>query len=114
MKSMQWFHAQIRWAVLQEGKRGLLYWKESAYLFLRENHEKAFQQALETGRRHEQFTKQGRRLISTRLAEIVTLDRLGSSPPSELLFEARCEKATEYLPFEHVFKPEEAIPPPSF
>jgi hypothetical protein len=113
MNNKPWFHAQIRWAVLQEGKRGLLYWKESAYLFQSEDHQTGFQQALEMGRRHEQFTREGRRLISTRLVEIVTLDCLGSSPP-ELLFEARCEKATEYLPFEHVFKPEDAIPPSSF
>lgn len=105
MKSKDWFHAQIRWAVLQEGKRGLLYWKESAYLFRSEDHETAFQQALEMGRRHE--------LITTKLAEIVSLDRLGPSP-TDLLFEACSEKATEYLPFDHVFDPEAAFPPPSF
>jgi len=62
MNNKPWFHAQIRWAVLQEGKRGLLYWKESAYLFQSEDHQTAFQQALEMGRRYEQFTKEGRRL----------------------------------------------------
>jgi hypothetical protein len=113
MKSKEWFHAQIRWAVLQEGKRGLLYWKESAYIFLSEDHETAFQQALEVGRRGEQFTREGRRLINTRLAEIVTLDRLGPIQ-SEFLVDAGSQKATEYLPFEHVFNPESAIPPPSF
>ena len=53
------------------------------------------------------------RLIETRLAEIVTLDRLGPSP-SEFLIDAGSQKATEHLPFEHVFNPESAIPPPSF
>jgi hypothetical protein len=113
MNNKSWFHAQIRWAVLQEGKRGLLYWKESAYLFQSKDHDTAFQQALEMGRRHEQFTRKGRRLISTKLAEIVSLDLLGPSP-SEHLFEACYEKATEHLPFEHVFKPEDTVPPPSF
>lgn len=69
MNNKPWFHAQIRWAVLQAGKRGLLYWKESAYLFQSDDHDMAFQQALEMGRRHEQFTKEGRRLIGTKLAE---------------------------------------------
>lgn len=113
MNNKPWFHAQIRWAVLQEGKRGLLYWKESAYLFQSADHDTAFQQALQMGRRHEQFTKEGRRLISTRLAEIVSLDRLGLSP-SELLFDACCAKAREHLPFEHEFRPEDKVPPPSF
>lgn len=113
MKIKEWFHAQIRWAVLQEGKRGLLYWKESAYIFLSEDHETAFQQALEMGRSFEQFTREGRRLINTRLAEIVTLDRLGPNP-SEFLVGAGREKATEYLPFDHAFDPEGTFPPPSF
>jgi hypothetical protein len=113
MKSKDWFHAQIRWAVLQEGRRGLLYWKEPAYLFLSEDHQTAFQRALEEGHRHEQFTREGRRLISIRLAEIVSLDRLGQSP-SELLFAACCEKATDFLPFDHAFDPEATFPPPSF
>ena len=36
MKTKKWFHAQIRWAVLEEGKRGLRSWEESAYIFLSE------------------------------------------------------------------------------
>ena len=46
MKSKVWFQAQIRWAVLEEGKRGLRSWAESAYTFLSDNEETAFQQAL--------------------------------------------------------------------
>ena len=49
MKTKVWFHAQIRWAVLEEGKRGLRSWEESAYIFLSENDETAFQQALADG-----------------------------------------------------------------
>jgi hypothetical protein len=98
---------------MEEGKRGLLRWQESAYIFLSDDHETAFQQALDVGRRGESRYKAGRRLIETRLAEIVTLDRLGPSP-SEFLIDAGSQKATEHLPFEHVFNPESAIPPPSF
>lgn len=108
-----WFQAQIRWAVMEEGKRGLLRWQESAYIFLSDDHETAFQQALEVGRRGEHRHKEGRRLIETRLAEIVTLDILGANP-SELLIDAGFRKATEHVPFEHVFNPESAMPPPSF
>ena len=74
MKTKVWFHAQIRWAVLEEGKKGLRSWEESAYIFLSENHETAFQQALDEGRRHENIRKEGRRLVATKLAEIVSLD----------------------------------------
>jgi hypothetical protein len=59
MKTKEWFHAQIRWAVLVEGKKGLRSWEESAYIFLGENHERAFQQALVMGRRHENIRKEG-------------------------------------------------------
>lgn len=108
-----WFQAQIRWAQMEESKRGLLRWHESAYIFLSDDHETAFQQALDVGRRGERRHKEGRCLIETRLAEIVTLDRLGPNP-SEFLVDAGSRKATEHLPFEHVFNPESAIPPPSF
>ena len=59
MKIKEWFHAQIRWAVLVEGKKGLRSWEEAAYIFLSENHERAFEQALVMGRRHENIRKEG-------------------------------------------------------
>jgi len=113
MKTKVWFHAQIRWAVLQEGKRGLRSWEESAYIFLSEDDATAFKQALAVGRRHESIYKEGRRLVQTKLAKIVTLDCLGANP-SEFLVSGGSQKAAEYLPFEHVFDPESAFPPPSF
>ena len=58
MKTKVWFHAQIRWAVLEEGKRGLRRWEESAYIFLSENDQTAFQQALAKGRRNENIVRQ--------------------------------------------------------
>src|SRR5208337_2546397 len=58
MKTKAWFHAQIWWAVLVEGKKGLRSWEESAYIFLSENHETAFKQALMMGRRHENIRKE--------------------------------------------------------
>jgi hypothetical protein len=114
MKTKVWFHAQIRWAVLEEGKRGLRSWEESAYIFLSEDHEKAFQQALDVGRRHESFRKDGRRLVATKLAQIVSLDCYGATPSEFALAPGGSQKATECLPFEHVFDPESVFPPPSF
>jgi hypothetical protein len=114
MNRKVWFHAQIRWAVLEEGKRGLRSWEESAYIFQSENDETAFQRALSMGRRHESIRKEGRRLIATKLAEIVSLDCCGSNPSEFWLGPVSSQKAMEYLPFDHVFDPEGSIPPPSF
>jgi len=113
VKAKEWFHAQIRWAVLDD-KRGLRSWEESAYIFQSENEETAFQQALATGRRHENIRKEGRRLIATRLAEIVSLDCWGANPSEFWLSPGSSRKATEYLPYDHNFDPESSFPPPSF
>jgi hypothetical protein len=114
MKTKVWFHAQIRWAVLEEGKRGLRSWEESAYIFLSEDDDTAFRQALDIGRRHESFRKEGRRLVATKLAEIVSLDCYGANPSEFPLAPGVSQKATEYLPFDHTFDPEGKFPPPSF
>jgi hypothetical protein len=100
--------------VLEEGKRGLRSWEESAYIFQSENHETAFHQALAMGRRHESIRKEGRRLLATKLAGIVSLDCWGSNPSEFPLSPGSSRKATEYLPFDHVFDPEGSSPPPSF
>ena len=114
MKTKVWFHALIRWAVLEEGKRGLRSWEEAAYIFLSENYETAFQQALAAGRRNESYCKPGRRVVATRLAEIVSLDCYGANPSEFALAPGGSQKATEYLPFDHIFDPESSFPPPSF
>jgi len=51
--------------------------------------------------------------VETRLAEVVRLDCLGCN---QTQFEVRLgsSKATERLPFEHVFKPEEHMPESAF
>src|SRR5208337_1459172 len=105
MKTKAWFHAQIWWAVLVEGKKGLRSWEESAYIFLSENHETAFKQALMMGRRHENIRKEGHRLVATKLAEIITLDYYGANPSEFVLVSGGSQKATEYLSFDHIFDP---------
>jgi len=114
MKTKVWFHAQIQWAVLVEGNRGLRSWEESAYIFLSEDHETAFRQALAEGRRQESIRKEERRLVATKLAEIVSLDCYGTNPSEFPLVSGGSQKATEYLPFDHTFDPESSFPPPRF
>jgi hypothetical protein len=57
--------------------------------------------------------KKGRKWVETRLAEIVTLDNLGTNP-TEFEVNLGTKKPGEHLPFEHVFDPEGATPPPMF
>ena len=45
MKPRQWFQARLRWAVLEEG-HGLYQWREAEHIFLSEDREAAFQEAL--------------------------------------------------------------------
>ena len=113
MTSRQWYYAQLRWAVMVEGKEGLREWKEAVHIFLSEDQETAFQQALELGRKGESIHREGRRNIETRLAEVVRLDCLGLA---QTQFEVRLgsSKAKECLPFEHLFYPEQHMPEPVF
>ena len=113
MMSKQWYYAQLRWAVMVEGKPGLREWKEAVHIFLSEDEQTAFQQALEIGRLGEEIHTEGRGEVETRLAEIVRLDCLGSDRTQ---FEIRLgsSKPTEHLPFDHVFKPEEHMPESAF
>ncbi len=92
---------------------GLLRWHESAYIFQSEDHETAFKQVIEEGRRHENISKPGRHRIQVKLARIVFLDRLGPNM-RHILIPPGWDKATEHLPFPHAFDPEGVFPPPSF
>ena len=74
MNGKQWYYAQIRWAVMVEGKEGLRHWEEAVHIFLSENSETAFQRAIEIGHQAERSHDEGRRWVESRLAEIVRLD----------------------------------------
>ena len=113
MMNKQWYYAQLRWAVMVEGKEGLREWKEAVHIFLSEDEKTAFHQALEIGRLGEDIHTEGRREVQTRLAEVVRLDYLGSG---QTQFEVRLgsSKARERLPFDHVFNPEEHMPESPF
>ena len=109
MTSQQWYYAQLRWAVMVEGKQGLREWKEAVHIFSSEDEQTAFQRALEFGRLGEDLHTEGRREVETRLAEVVRLDCLGSNP-SRFEVTLGSSKAKEHLPFEHIFHPEEHMP----
>ena len=113
MKAPEWFRAHIRWAVMVEGQEGLRRWEERVYIFLSEDSKAAFQQALRRGRQGERSYQEGRRWIDIQLAEIVTLDRLGTDQ-TEFEVSLGSKKPTEHLAYEHVFNPEGALPPPMF
>ena len=113
MMNKQWYYAQLRWAVMAEGKQGLREWKEAVHIFLSEDERTAFQQALEIGRLGEDIHTEGRRVLETRLAEVVRLDCLGSNQ-TQFAVRLSSSKASERLPFDHVFKPEEHMPASAF
>ncbi len=113
MNGKQWYYAQIRWAVMVEGKEGLRHWEEAVHIFLSENSETAFQRAIEIGHQAERSHDEGRQWVESRLAEIVRLDCVGSNP-SEFQVGLGTSRATEHLPFEHMFDPEGVKPEPPF
>jgi hypothetical protein len=113
MMNKHWFYAQLRWAVMVEGKQGLREWKEAVHIFLSEDEQTAFQRALEIGQLGEDVHDEGRRVVETRLAEIVRLDCLGSDQ-AQFEISLGSSKAQQRLPFDHVFKPEEHMPESPF
>jgi hypothetical protein len=113
MNKQQWYYAQLRWAVMVEGKQGLREWKEAVHIFLSDDRETAFQQALLIGRIDEDFHEEGRRLVESRLAEVVRLDCMGANP-TEFRVSLGFKRAKEKMPFEHVFHPEETLPEEAF
>jgi hypothetical protein len=70
MKNQRWYSAQIRWAVMVEGKQGLRHWEEAVHIFLSDDDDAAFQRALEIGHQAERSRDEGRRWVESRLAEI--------------------------------------------
>ena len=79
------------------------------YFFLSKDEDSAFQHALEIGFRERDGREEGRLWVEKRLAQIVSLQCLGSNP-TELAVHLGSRKATERLPFEHEFDPEGQVP----
>ena len=113
MNGQQWYSAHLRWAVMVEGKEGLRQWEEAVHIFVSDDRNTAFQRALEIGHQAERSHDEGRRWVESRLAQVVTLDCLGANR-TEFEVGLGSSKATEHLPFEHVFDPEANEPEPPF
>ena len=113
MKNQRWYSAQIRWAVMVEGKEGLRQWEDAVHIYRSEDRDTAFQRALEIGHQAEHSHDEGRRWVESRLAEITRLDYLGENRTEFQVVLGRSQ-ALEYLPFEHKFDPEGNKPEPPF
>ncbi len=109
---MMWFHARLRWAVLVDGER-LRHWKESDCFFQSTDADAAFARALAIGRRRQGGHDKDTVYVETRFAAVVTLDCLGADPG---VMEGATVTITlsEPVRFDHGFRPEEVVPPPSF
>jgi len=96
-----------------EGKEGLRHWEEAVHIFLSEDHNTAFQRALAIGHQAERGHDEGRRCVESRLAQVVKLDCLGADR-TEFEVVLGSSRATERLPFEHMFDPEGSEPESPF
>jgi hypothetical protein len=117
MKPREWFQARLKWAVMEEGL-GLTRWREAEHIFLSENRDTAFQEALRLG-----YTEEHSLIpnedddrnpeIDFRFAEVVYLEELGIGRTA---FEVHLgeRQATEQINFDHVFEPEGRLPQPIF
>jgi hypothetical protein len=113
MSTRQWYRAHLRWAIMVRSSQGLRRWEDSVFVFLSEDHETATARALHYGRQREGARGEGRQNVEKRLAEIVSLDCLGTDQ-SEFEVELGAQKPRVRLPFEHLFDPAGRSPPPSF
>lgn len=103
----EWYRAEIRWAVMEEGKQGLREWKNAIYFF-RSDGRDAFRQALEIGHRECDGHEEDGRWVETRLAQIVSLACMGDRTEFEVSLEPT--RATERMAFDHEFDPEGTVP----
>ena len=110
---MTWFRARLRWAVMADGGEGLRHWEEADCFFRSVDWDAAFARALSIGRDRQRARDEDTQYVETRLAAVVTLDCLGEDP-NVLEGQSVTIPPSAPVQFDHVFRPEEAIPPPSF
>jgi hypothetical protein len=115
MKPRQWFQTRLRWAVLEEG-RGLDHWREAEHIFLSEDREAAFQEALRIGYAGEYslspaLDQEPAPSFDCRFAEVEYLKELGMGRTS---FEVCIgnKPAREAIAFDHEFDPAAHVPDP--
>ena len=116
MNPREWFQTRLRWAVMEEG-HGLTRWREAEHIFLSENRDAAFQEALRIGHAEEcsLIPNQGDDLplVDFRFAEVVYLQELGTGRTAFEVYIGE-KKADEQIAFDHVFDPEGRVPEPIF
>ncbi len=110
---MRWYQARLRWAVMADEGEGLRHWEESDCFFRSADWAAAFARALAIGRAQQGAHDEDTQYVETRLAAVVMLDCLGDDP-GVLMGESVTIMPVEPVGFEHVFRPEEVRPPPSF
>jgi hypothetical protein len=117
MKPRQWFQARLRWAVLEEG-HGLYQWREAEHIFLSEDRETAFQEALRIGYAGEYSLipaadQKPTPIIDCRFAEVEYLEELGMDRTAFEVFLGE-RPASEVIGFDHEFDPAAHVPAPIF
>jgi hypothetical protein len=117
MKPRQWFQARLRWAVLEEG-RGLDHWREAEQIFLSEDRETAFQEALRIGYAGEYSLspapdQEPAPSFDYRFAKVEYLEELGMGRTSFAVYLGE-KPAREAIRFDHEFNPAAHVPGPIF
>jgi hypothetical protein len=117
VKPRQWFQARLRWAMLEE-KWGLYRWREAEHIFLSEDRDTAFQEALRIGHAEEHSLipvpdQEDAPTIDCRFAEVVYLEELGMGRTAFEVYLGE-KTATEKMGFDHEFHPEAQAPPTRF
>jgi len=92
---------------------GLRHWEESDCFFRSADWAVAFAQALAIRRDRQGSHYVDAQYVPTPLAAVVTLDGLGDDP-GVLVGSSVTIMPVEPVGFEHVFRPGEVLPPPSF
>lgn len=117
IKPRQWFRARLRWAVLQEG-HGLYQWREAERIFLSDDRDTAFQQALRIGYAGEYSLspapdQKRAATIDCRFAEVEYLEELGMGRTAFEVYLGE-RPASEVIGFDHQFDPAAHVPGPIF
>ena len=116
-KPRQWFQTRLRWAVLEEG-RGLDHWREAEHIFLSDDRDTAFEEALRIGHAEEHClipTKEQKGVpeVDCRFAEVVYLEELGMGRTAFEVYLGDKE-TTERIEFDQQFDPDGRVPPTMF
>lgn len=117
MKPRQWFQARLRWAVLEEG-RGLDHWREAEHIFISEDRESAFQEALRIGYAGEYSLipapdQKDTPTFDCRFAEVEYLEELGMGRTAFKVYIGE-KPASEAIAFDPEFDPAAHVPDPIF